>query len=196
MRLMKRICVFTGSNEGLRPAYRAAAAELGELFVSRGIELVYGGGRVGLMGVLADAVLAAGGEVIGVIPAALVAREVGHARLSDLRVVGTMHERKAMMAELSDAFIAMPGGWGTLEEFFEALTWGQLGLHAKPCGLLNIDGYFDQLLAFLRHASDEHFVRAEYNRFLPVSSSSLDLLEQFERWQPPAVQKWISQSSL
>jgi uncharacterized protein (TIGR00730 family) len=193
---MKRICVFTGSNEGARPAYRAAAVELGRLLASRRLGLVYGGGRVGLMGIVADAVLGAGGHVVGVIPEALVAREVGHAGLSELRIVATMHERKALMADLSDAFIAMPGGWGTLEEFFEVLTWGQLGLHGKPCGLLNVDGYFDLLLAFLEHACEEQFVRTEFQRLLPVSAAGADLLDQFERWQPPPVQKWIGRSSL
>jgi uncharacterized protein (TIGR00730 family) len=190
-----RICVFTGSSEGRRPAYRAAAGELGRLLAARGIELVFGGGRVGLMGVLADAVLEAGGHVIGVIPEALVAREVAHAGLPDLRIVGSMHERKALMAELSDGFIAMPGGWGTLEELFEVLTWGQLGLHAKPCGLLNVEAYFDPLLAFLLHAVEEQCVRTEYQQQLPVSPSAADLLAQFERWEPPRVRKWIDRSS-
>src|SRR4249919_2850674 len=147
---MPRICVFTGSSNGRRATYPAAATLLGQALVARGYELVYGGARVGLMGAVADAVLAEGGHVIGVIPQALVDREVAHTGLPDLRVVSSMHERKALMSDLSDGFIAMPGGWGTFEELFEVLTWGQLGLHRKPCGLLNVEAYFDPLLAFLR----------------------------------------------
>ena len=163
--------------------------------MSRGYELVYGGARVGLMGAVADSVLASGGHVIGVIPEALVAREVAHTGLPDLRVVSSMHERKALMADLSDSFVAMPGGWGTLEELFEILTWGQLGLHAKPCGLLNVDGYFDPLLAFLRHAFEEQFVRAACEQMLPVSASADELLDQLGSFQPPHVRKWIDRAS-
>lgn len=163
--------------------------------MSRGYELVYGGARVGLMGAVADSVLASGGHVIGVIPEALVAREVAHTGLPDLRVVSSMHQRKALMADLSDGFVAMPGGWGTLEELFEILTWGQLGLHAKPCGLLNVDGYFDPLLAFLRHAFEEQFVRAEDEQQLTVSASADELLDLCESFQPPAVRKWIDRAS-
>lgn len=163
--------------------------------MERGYDLVYGGARVGLMGAVADAVLEAGGHVIGVIPEALVTREVAHTGLPDLRVVSSMHERKALMAELSDGFIAMPGGWGTFEELFEVLTWGQLGLHVKPCGLLNVDGYFDPLLAFLRHAFDEQFVRTEYERLLLVAESPLELLEQCAAYEPPQVRKWIDRAS-
>src|ERR671932_40439 len=144
---MRRLCVYAGSNAGARPEYARAAEELARELVARGIGLVYGGGRVGLMGVLADTVLAGGGEAIGVIPQALVDREVGHQGLTELRVVGSMHERKALMAELADAFVALPGGYGTWEEFFEIVTWVQLGLHPKPCGLLNVAGYYDPLLA-------------------------------------------------
>jgi uncharacterized protein (TIGR00730 family) len=192
---MPRICVFTGSSDGRRPSYRSAAVGLGRALVARGYELVYGGARVGLMGAVADAVLEAGGHVIGVIPQALYAREVAHTGLPDLRVVSSMHERKALMADLSDGFVAMPGGWGTFEELFEVLTWGQLGLHAKPCGLLNVDGYFDPLLAFLRHAFDEQFVRTEYERLLLVSASPTDLLDQAAAFQPPQVRKWIDRAS-
>jgi uncharacterized protein (TIGR00730 family) len=192
---MPRICVFTGSSEGRRAGYRTAAVALGQTLVARGCGLVYGGARVGLMGAIADAVLEAGGQVIGVIPEALVAREVAHTGLSDLRVVSSMHERKALMADLSDGFIAMPGGWGTLEELFEVLTWGQLGLHRKPCGLLNVDGYFDPLLAFLQHAVDEQFVRAEFGPLLPVAGSPDALLDLFAAFEPPSVRKWIDRSS-
>jgi uncharacterized protein (TIGR00730 family) len=192
---MRRLCVFTGSSDGHSPAYREAAAGLGRLLAARGIGLVYGGARVGLMGVIADAAIEAGGEVIGVIPRTLVDREVAHTGLSDLRVVESMHERKALMADLSDGFIAMPGGWGTLEELFEVLTWGQLGLHRKPCGLLNVEGYFDLLLAFLRHAFDEQFVRRDYEQWLLVSPDADALLDRFGRFSPPAVQKWIDRES-
>jgi uncharacterized protein (TIGR00730 family) len=146
---MKRICVFAGSSAGVRPEYLRAAADLGTVLAARGIELVYGGARVGMMGAVAGAVLAGGGRVTGVIPQALVEKEVAHDGLTELRVVTSMHQRKALMADLSDAFIALPGGWGTLDEMFEILTWAQLGLHRKPCGLLNVSGYFDRLLAFL-----------------------------------------------
>lgn len=176
---MRRLCVFTGSREGVRASYRAGAVELGRLLVERDIELVYGGAHVGLMGAVADSVLAAGGHAIGVIPQALVAREVAHTRLHDLRVVSSMHERKALMADLSDGFIAMPGGWGTFEELFEVLTWRQLGLHHKPCGLLNVDGYFDPLLALLRHAADEGFVKPEAARDIVVAETAAALLDRF-----------------
>jgi len=192
---MPRICVFTGSSNGRRASYRAAATVLGQALVARGYELVYGGARVGLMGALADAVLAEGGHVIGVIPQALVDREVAHTGLQDLRVVSSMHERKALMSDLSDGFIAMPGGWGTFEELFEVLTWGQLGLHRKPCGLLNVDAYFDPLLAFLRHAFDEQFVRTEFERMLLVSDSPRALLDGFASFEPPTVVKWIDRAS-
>ena len=153
--------------------------------------LVYGGARLGLMGAVADTVLAARGHVTGVIPEALVAKEVAHTGLSDLRVVASMHERKAMMGDLADGFIALPGGLGTLEEFFEVLTWAQLGLHRKPCGLLNVCGFFDGLLAFLEHSIDERFVRREHRAMVIVSSSPDSLLEQFDQYVPPVVPKWI-----
>ena len=174
----------------MRPSYRVAAVELGRTLVERGFELVYGGAHVGLMGAVADSVLAAGGRVIGVIPQSLVNREVAHTGLTDLRVVATMHERKAMMADLSDAFIAMPGGWGTFEELFEVLTWSQLGLHRKPCGLLNVDDYFGPLLAVLRHAADEGFVKPEAAGFIPVDASPGGLLDAFAQYQPPPVRTW------
>src|SRR5690242_19117334 len=163
---MKRVCVFAGSSAGVRPEYVSAAADFGTVLAGRGIELVYGGARVGLMGAVAGAVLAGGGRVTGVIPKALVEKEVAHGGLTELRVVTSMHQRKALMADLADAFIALPGGWGTLDEMFEILTWAQLGLHRKPCGLLNVFGYFDRLLAFLDHTMEEGFVRREYGSLL------------------------------
>lgn len=193
--MLRRICVFCGASSGNRPAYVTAAKRVGRELAERGIGLVYGGGNIGLMGTLADACLEAGGYVIGVIPQALVAKEVAHKQLSDLRIVSSMHERKAMMAELSDGFIAMPGGWGTFEELFEVLTWGQLGLHRKPVGLLNVDGYFDPLLAFLRHAVEEQFVRSEFDQLLPVADSPIELLDRFAAYEPPQVRKWIDRAS-
>jgi uncharacterized protein (TIGR00730 family) len=188
---MKSICVFAGSSVGRRDEYRAAARELAQALAERDIALVYGGARVGLMGVVADAVLAARGHVTGIIPEALVAKEVAHAGLSELRVVGSMHERKAMMAELADGFIALPGGWGTLEEFFEVLTWAQLGLHQKPCGLLNVLGYFDPLLAFVGHTMDEGFLKRESGAMISVSESPGTLLDKLAAYRPSAVEKWI-----
>ena len=188
---MKRICVFAGSNSGSHTEYLAAARALGDALVRHQMGLVYGGARLGLMGAVADTVLAARGHVTGVIPEALVAKEVAHTGLSDLRVVASMHERKAMMGDLADSSIALPGGLGTLEEFFEVLTWAQLGLHRKPCGLLNVCGFFDGLLAFLEHAIDERFVRREHRAMVIVSSSPDSLLEQFDQYVPPVVPKWI-----
>lgn len=191
---MRRLCVFTGSNGGTRPEYGEVAAELGTLLAGRGIGLVYGGARVGLMGIVADAVLAAGGEAIGVIPEALVAKEVAHGGLTELRVVASMHERKALMSDLADGFVALPGGWGTLEEFFEVLTWAQLGLHRKPCGLLNVHGYFDHLLTFLAHTMDEGFVRREHAAALSVAVAPADLLDRLESATPPRVEKWLDRA--
>jgi len=189
---MKRICVFAGSNAGARLAYAAAAEELGRVLAGRGIGVVYGGARVGLMGALADAALAAGGEVIGVIPEALVAKEVAHQGLTALHIVGSMHERKARMADLSDGFIALPGGWGTLDELFEVLTWAQLGLHRKPVGLLNVEGYFDGLLAFIEHSIEEGFVRREYRGMIAMAVSVPVLLDQMAIYEAPRVVKWTS----
>ena len=191
---MARICIFAGSNRGVQPEYGAVASDLGRALATRGIGVVYGGARIGVMGALADAALAAGGHVTGVIPAALAEKEVAHAGLSDLRIVGSMHERKAMMADLSDAFVALPGGWGTLEEFFEVLTWAQLGLHTKPCGLLNVAGYFDPLLAFLDHTITEGFVRREQQAMVVVASTVADLLKRFASYRPPTVEKWIERT--
>jgi hypothetical protein len=193
---MKRLCVFSGSCLGSRSEYAAAAIELGRLLARRDIELVYGGARVGLMGTIADAVLAGGGRVTGVIPKALVEKEVAHSELTDLRVVTSMHQRKALMAELSDGFVALPGGWGTLDEMFEILTWAQLGLHRKPCGLLNVLGYFDRLLAFLDHTIEQGFVRREYGSLLAVSNTPATLLDALlAAHAPPAVEKWIDLAS-
>jgi uncharacterized protein (TIGR00730 family) len=188
---MKRICVYCGSSNGTRQSYIEAARALGASLVRRGFGLVYGGSNVGLMGALADTVLAQGGEVIGIIPEPLVAREVAHTGLSDLRVVGSMHERKALMSELADAFIAMPGGFGTLEEFCEIVTWVQLGLHRKPCGLLNVAGYYDGLLSFLNHAVAEGFILPKYKAIILADSEPDDLLERISKYEAPPLRKWI-----
>jgi uncharacterized protein (TIGR00730 family) len=192
---MKRVCVFAGSSRGAREDYAQAAHQLARELVARGCEVVYGGGKVGMMGVLADATLAAGGKVIGVIPKALLAKEVAHSGLTELRVVGSMHERKAMMAELSDGFIALPGGLGTMEEFFEVLTWAQLGLHAKPCGLLNVSGYYDRVLAFLDLTVTERFVKSEHRALVITSTSPKELLERLAAYRAPRVEKWIDRES-
>ena len=191
---MKSICVFAGSNSGTHAEYTSAASQLGRVLAQRKLDLAYGGARVGLMGALADAALSEGGRVIGVMPQALVAKEVAHRGLTELRVVKSMHERKAVMAELADGFVALPGGWGTLDEFFEVLTWGQLGLHAKPCGLLNVRGYFDGLLAFVDHSIDQGFVRREHRPMICVSDSPGGLLDAMAAYRPPAVQKWIERA--
>jgi len=193
---MRRICVFAGSSIGARPEYRAAASALGRALSERQIDLVYGGAHVGLMGAVADAVLADGGCVTGVIPDAMVSKELAHTGVTELHVVASMHERKALMADLSDAFVALPGGWGTWEELFEVLTWAQLGLHAKPCGLLNAGGYFDGLLAFMVHAMDEGFVRPEQNAMLLVADTPEGLLDQMAAYRPPLVAKWIEKSDI
>jgi uncharacterized protein (TIGR00730 family) len=192
---LRRVCVFAGSSSGRLDAYADCAAALGRELAAQGITLVYGGGRVGLMGVLADAVLAQGGEVIGVIPEALLAREVAHPGLSQLRVVASMHERKATMAELSDAFVALPGGLGTQEELFEVLTWCQLGLHSKPCAILNVTGYYDHLLAFLEHTVNERFVRAEHRNMLLVAESPTGIIDRLRAYDPPRVDKWLDRAS-
>ena len=188
---MKRICVFLGSSGGLRPDYTEAARQLGRELVRRNLGLVYGGANLGLMKILADTVLAEGGEVIGVIPQVLVEKEIAHQGLTELRVVGLMHERKAMMADLADGFIALPGGLGTFEEFFEVLTWAQLGLHAKPCGLLDVCGYFSHLIEFLDHAVDERFLRQENRDLLIWATEPSKLLDLFETYRPSPVPKWI-----
>jgi len=188
---MKRVTVFCGSSRGARPAYTDAARQMAAALVRRGLGLVYGGGCVGLMGTLADAVLAEGGEVIGVIPEALVQWEVAHRGCTELRVVGSMHERKALMAELADAFIALPGGYGTVEELCEVLTWSQLGLHVKPCGLLNVEGYYDPLLALLDHSVQERFLRPVHRSLLLQEREPERLLDLLEAFTPPPLDKWI-----
>ncbi len=175
---MQRICVFTGSSQGARHEYHAAAQALGRVLVGHKLGLVYGGGDVGLMGAIADAVLAEHGEVLGVIPDTLMERELGHAGVTKLYIVDSMHTRKARMAELADGFVAMPGGFGTMEELFEVITWAQLGIHAKPIGLLNILGYYDHLLDFMKHMTDEQFVRANHHDILMVENDPGVLLER------------------
>jgi uncharacterized protein (TIGR00730 family) len=191
---VKRVCVFSGSSPGADLAYRAAATDLGHRLADRGIELVYGGASVGLMGAVADAAMEGGAHVIGVIPQSLVDREVAHAGLGDLRVVDSMHERKALMAELSDAFVALPGGVGTLEELFEVYTWNQLGLHAKPLGLFNVRGYYDGLARFLDHAVAERFVTPQHRAMLLVGEELDELLDGLEAWQAPRQPKWIDRA--
>lgn len=192
---MKRLCVFSGSSPGIKPEYAMAAKRLGKSIAAKGIGLVYGGANVGLMGELAHAVRDAGGEVIGVIPKSLVEKEVAFTELSDLRVTESMHERKAIMADLSDGFIAMPGGLGTLEEFFEVVTWAQLGIHEKPCGLLNVEGYFDLLLGFLDFAVAERFLKEVHRSMLIIESDAERLLGRFECYVPSKIDKWLDRTN-
>lgn len=187
---MNRLCVYCGSSSGSSKVYLSAARELGKLLVQQEIGLVYGGSSLGIMGAIADTMLEGGGHVTGIIPNALHGKEIAHTGLTELHVVDSMHERKSLMAVLSDGFIAMPGGFGTLEEIIEVITWGQLGFHDKPCGLLNVAGYFDQLLAFLDHSQAQGFVHAEHRRMLLVADTPAGLLEQFEAYVPPKVEKW------
>jgi uncharacterized protein (TIGR00730 family) len=193
---IRRLAVFCGSNPGARPEYIQSARSLGTLLCERGIGVVYGGSSVGLMAALADTMAEKGGDVIGVIPRVLVEREVANTALSDLRIVESMHERKALMAELADGFMALPGGIGTLEEFFEVWTWGQLGMHDKPCGLLNVAGYFDPLLRFLDLAVAERFVRDVHRRMVVVEREPAELLARFEAYDPPRVVKWINAGTI
>jgi len=188
---MKALCVFCGANFGRRPAYRLAAEQLGGLLAQRGITLVYGGGNVGLMGALADATLAGGGKVVGVIPQALVEKEIGHNGLSEMHVVGSMHERKALMADLADAFLSLPGGFGTWDEFCEALTWSQLGLQKKACAFLNVEGYYDALLALTERAAEDGFIREEHRRLLLVDADAEMLLDRLGNYDVPFVPKWV-----
>ena len=188
---MGAICVFCGSSPGALSKYAEVARELGRQLVRRELDLVYGGGRVGLMGVLADAVLDAGGRVTGVIPEALERREVAHGDVTDLRVVASMHERKALMSDLSDGFVTLPGGLGTLDEMFEILTWAQLGNHAKPCGFLNVAGYFDRLFSFLDHAAAQRFLSQEHRDMIMVDTSPVALLERFSVYVPRVSDKWV-----
>jgi len=189
---MRRICVYCGSNPGLRPVYAEAARDLADTLVRHELELVYGGADKGIMGVIADAVLDQGGKVHGVIPKMLCEKELAHQGLTELHVVASMHERKTMMAALADGFIAMPGGYGTLEEIIEIITWGQLKFHDKPCGLLNIDGYFDHLLSYLDHANAEGFLRDENRRMLLCSDTASGLVKRFEEYTAPKVEKWMA----
>lgn len=191
---LKSVCVFCGASPGARPIYREAAENLGHSLAERGLTLVYGGGAVGLMGVVADAALAAGGEVIGIIPQSLERAEIGHKGLTRLEVVDGMHARKARMAELADAFISLPGGLGTLEELFEVWTWGQLGYHAKPLGLLEVDGFYTRLTEFLDHLVAERFVREQHRTILQVSQSPGELLDLMDAWQPTAAPKWVDRT--
>ena len=188
---LRRVCVFCGSSPGTRPQYADAAREVGRLLAERGIGLVYGGGHVGLMGIVADTVMAAGGEAIGVIPDGLLRREVGHHGLTALHVVDSMHERKAMMADLSDGFLALPGGYGTLEELAEVITWSQLGIHPKPCALLNVEGYWDPLLALRDRGVDEGFIPARHRDLLMDDTDAARLLDRMAAHRPPAVEAWI-----
>ncbi|MCP4746030.1 MAG: TIGR00730 family Rossman fold protein [Desulfobacteraceae bacterium] len=186
---MKRICVFCGSSFGSKPEYSEAAKQLGSVLAGNDIGLVYGGANVGIMGQIANTVLDQGGEVVGVIPRALVEKEVAHTKLNDLRIVDSMHERKALMSELSDGFIAMPGGFGTIEEFVEILTWLQLGIHQKPCGLLNVNMYYDKFMRFLDHITGEQFVQEKHRNMVLADSNPKSLIEKFETFQPPAPDK-------
>ena len=189
---MKRICVFCGSNAGARSEYAEAARALATVLAERKLGIVYGGGNVGLMGVLADAALARGGEVIGVIPRKLVEKEVGHRGVTELRIVETMHERKALMNDLSDAFIALPGGFGTLDEVFEVLTWSQLGFHGKPCALLNVAGYYDGMLAMLDHAVTERFLRPAHRELIIADTDPLRLLQRLSAFAAAPKEKWAN----
>jgi uncharacterized protein (TIGR00730 family) len=188
------ICVYCGSSPGVDPAFGEAAAAFGRMLAERGVGLVYGGGHVGLMGVLADAALAAGGSVHGVITRALEQKELAHEGLTTMTVVETMHERKAAMADLARGFVMLPGGFGTLDEFFEVVTWTQLGIHSKPCGVLNVGGYFDPLLAFIARAADERLVRAEHRNLLIVETEPAAMLDRLATATPTAVDKWLDRS--
>lgn len=187
---MKRICVYCGSSPGERADYRSAATSLAAELVARDLELVYGGSSKGIMGVLADAVLEHGGRVCGVMPHAMVRKEIAHDGLTEMHVTETMHERKAMMAERADGFVALPGGFGTLEEIIEVLTWGQLGFHGKPCGLLNIAGYYDHLCDFMAHAEHEGFLKPAHRSMLLIARDAAVLLDAFASYGAPKVEKW------
>ena len=193
---IKRICVYCGSSPGKNPAYSHAAESLAKAMCERDIGLVYGGAAVGIMGTIANAVLEAGGEAIGVIPKSLAVKEVAHANLTEQHIVASMHERKAMMAELSDGFIALPGGWGTLEEIFEILTWAQLGFHEKPCGLLNIESYYDNLIRFLENSFEQEFVNQLCRPMLIEAREPGELLDQFAMYRAPRVRKWVGEDEL
>ncbi|MDP9424864.1 MAG: TIGR00730 family Rossman fold protein [Actinomycetota bacterium] len=189
---MEQVCVFCGSSDGSSPVYLEAARRTGEEIARRGLGLVYGGGKVGLMGAVADAALAAGGEVVGVMPDALVSKEIGHEGLTKLRVVGSMHERKKLMADLSDGFVALPGGYGTLEEFLEVLSWAQLSMHEKPCALLEVAGYWEPLTALFDRAVAEGFVRPNHRSLVLAGEDPGELLDLMERYRSPAEKKWAA----
>lgn len=189
---MNSIAVYCGANLGLDERYAQHAAQVGEALAQRGITLVFGGGKVGLMGAVADATMCSGGRAIGVIPGFLKDKEVAHLGLTELEVVDNMHQRKLRMAELAEGFIALPGGFGTLEELFEVLTWGQLGLHRKPVGVLNVAGFYDALLTLLDHMSQQGLLRPEHRRQLLVADNISDLLARMDAWQPPTVEKWLT----
>lgn len=191
---LRNICVFCGSVTGNHASYAGAARGLGATLVDQGIHLVYGGAKVGLMGIIADSVLDAGGHVIGVLPAVLASKEVAHPRLDELRLVNSMHERKDLMAELSDAFIGLPGGLGTLDELLEMLTWNQLGIHKKPCGLLNVDGYFDPLLSMLDRAVESGFLWSEHRAMMLVDADPTRLVAKLRAYEPPNVERWVKPS--
>lgn len=188
---MRRVCVFCGSNPGTNPLFKSVTQELGRCIAKAKLELVYGGGHVGLMGIVADAVLEAGGKVIGVMPESLLAKEIGHRGLTELKVVKSMHERKALMAELSDGFIALPGGFGTMEEFCEIITWAQLGFHKKPCAILNIDGFYDQLLKFFDKATECNFIKEPHRNLVLVSTSPSELLQKLQGYKHTTLDKWV-----
>ncbi len=190
---MKRICVFCGSNSGVNPVFSGAAEKVGRFLAENEIELVYGGGRVGLMGKVADAVLAAGGKVIGIIPESLAAKEIAHRGLSELHIVGSMHERKQMFADLSDGFIALPGGFGTFEEFCEIITWAQLGFHAKPCALLNVAGYYDSLIALFNLATEQKFVREDHRELVLTADKIEVLFEKMKNYRVTMKDKWLDE---
>ncbi len=193
---MKTVCVFCGSGKGERGSYAEAARLLWQTLARRGLRVVFGGGQVGLMGVLADAVLDAGGEAVGVMPKALLEKEIGHQSLTELHVVSTMHERKALMADLSDAFIALPGGYGTFEELLEVLTWAQLSLHEKPCGLLNVEGFYEALLSLFDHAFEEGFVRGDHRALALTAEDPERLLDLMQSHTPPSTEKWVPPEEL
>lgn len=193
---IQNVCVYCGSNAGRQPIYTEVAQQLGRALAERGIGLVYGGASVGIMGVVADAVMAAGGRVTGIIPDALMKKELAHLSLSELVVVDSMHQRKTLMAERADGFIAMPGGVGTLEEIFETWTWAQLGFHKKPVGLLNVAGYYDQLAGFLDHTVAESFMQPQHRAMLAIESDPVRLLDRFAAYEPPTVSKWIRAEKL
>ncbi|MFN8530037.1 MAG: TIGR00730 family Rossman fold protein [Anaerolineae bacterium] len=194
--MTKRVCVFCGSADGVKPQYRAAAHDLGVAMAERGWTLIYGGGKVGLMGAVADAMLKNGGKVVGIIPRALVEREVAHQGLSELHVTDTMHQRKGLMAEWSDAVVTLPGGFGTLDEISELVTWAQLGYHRKPLVLLNVENFFDPFLRYFDHMSDEGFIRPHHRGILVVRPDVPSTIETLETYQPPLVDKWLEKKDL